>query len=167
VAAVDLPEGALPGGIAILYGCHTVGTPMRDPYENQDLQQAEELTSRPFVAALARRLLGREGGALAVVGHVGRAFEASCHWRGANQSAALEDSVYALLEGKRLGEALDGFGQRFADLSVAWIGAQLGSGAEDPDPLDLWVAMHDARSWSLLGDPAVRLPGTARLFSSK
>ncbi|HEX9736119.1 MAG TPA: hypothetical protein VGG06_29510 [Thermoanaerobaculia bacterium] len=163
VAAEDLPTGALDGGVAVLFGCHTAGTPRREFYDGHRRKDARALTSRPFVAALPRRLLGREGGALAVVGHVGRAFEASFFWRGARQSGPFEDAVRALLDGRRLGEALDGFGQRFADVAVTWARSRMDPEAEEPDPLGLWVAFHDARSWSLLGNPAVRLPACAEL----
>lgn len=161
VAAADLKTGALRDGIALLFGCHTAGTPRRDVFDGERPEDSRELTSRPFIAALARRLLGRDGGALAVVGHVGRAFEASFFWRGVRQTGPFEDAVEALLDGRRLGEALDGFGQRFADLAIIWARTQMEPGAEEPDPLDLWIAFHDARSWSLLGDPAVRLPPAA------
>ena len=67
----------------------------------------------------------------------------------------------ALLDGRRLGEALDGFGQRFADLAVTWARSRMDPKVTESDPLDLWRAFHDARSWSLLGDPAVRLPAAA------
>ncbi|HEX9733970.1 MAG TPA: hypothetical protein VGG06_18515 [Thermoanaerobaculia bacterium] len=161
VAAEDLPFGALAAGVAILFGCHTAGTPRHDVYAGHRRKDARVLTARAFVAALPRRLLGREGGALAVIGHVGRAFEASFFWRGARQTGPFEDAVRALLDGRRLGEALDGFGQRFADVAVTWARSRMDPQATRPDPLDLWVAFHDARSWSLLGDPAVRLPACA------
>ncbi len=161
VTAADLPAGALEDGVAILFGCHTAGTPRRDPYDSHRAEDAFELTSRPFVAALAKRLLGREGGALAVVGHVGRVFEVSCLRRGVSQIAPFEDAVQALIDGRRLGEALDGFGQRFADLAVTWARSRMALETTDSDPLDIWLAFHDARSWSLVGDPAVRLPAAA------
>jgi len=158
VAAADLPPGALDGGVAVLFGCHTAGTPRFDRFDGTDPGDARELTPRPFVSALAQRLLGRRGGALAVFGHVGRAFVTSIVWRGALQTQTFEDALQAILDGRRLGEALDGFGQRFADVAVAWTRSQMEPAAHEVDLLDLWMAFHDARSWSLIGDPAVRLP---------
>ncbi len=163
VAAEDLPPGALPGGVAVLFGCHTAGTPHHDVYDGVTSDDARRLTAHPFVAAMAQRLLGREGGALAALGHVGRAFEASVVWRGVSQIGAFEDALLALLDGRRLGEALDGFGQRFSDLAVTWARSQVDFEAADADPLGLWRAFHDARSWSLIGDPAVRLPAASEL----
>ncbi|MEM7586189.1 MAG: hypothetical protein AAF560_22550 [Acidobacteriota bacterium] len=156
VTAADLQPGALPGGIAILFGCHTVGTPRYDIFDS--VEKSHPLASRAFVSAIAQRLLGREGGALAVIGHVGRAFEASFVWRGVPQINPFEDTLHALLDGCRLGEALDGFGQRYAELGLAWNQSRLDGASPAPDPLDLWRAYNDAHSWSLIGDPAVRLP---------
>ncbi len=161
VSAEDLPSGILDGGIAVLFGCHTVGTPRFDVFSGVSREDARKLTSQPFVASMAQRLLGRHGGALAVLGHVGKAYEASFVWQGTQQIAPLEDTLLALLDGRRLGEAVDGFGQRFADFAVLWARSQMDDEATDLDPLELWIAFHDARSWSLLGDPAVRLPAAA------
>lgn len=157
VVAEDLPDCTLEGAIALLFGCHTAGTPERDFFESSQPAEATHLTARPFVSALAQRLLGRRGGALAVVGHVGRAFEAAFLWQGVSQIGCFEDTFRALLEGRRLGEAMDGFGQRFAELAVRWMRCQVGEVMNDREMLDLWVAFHDASSWVLLGDPAVRL----------
>ena len=158
IAAEDLPTGVLGGGMAVLFGCHTTGTPRLDVFGGERREEARQLTSCPFVAALAQRLLGRHGGALAVLGHVGKAYEASFVWRGVRQIAPLEDALQAVLDGRRLGEAIDGFGQRFADLAVLWARSKMDADGAVPDPLALWTAFHDARSWSLLGDPAIRLP---------
>ncbi len=156
VTAQDLPVGSLPGGVAMLFGCHTVGTPRFDVFDS--VSKTRPLTRQPFVSAIAQRLLGREGGALAVIGHVGRAFPASFVWRGVSQIGPFEDTLLALLEGRRLGEALDGFGQRYADLVITWARSRIDSASAPTDSLDLWRAYQDAHSWSLIGDPAVRLP---------
>ncbi len=156
LAGEDLPAGSLPGGIAMLFGCHTVGTPHYDVFDS--VTKTRALTHRPFVSALAQRLLGRDGGAMAVIGHVGRTFEASFVWRDVPQIGPFEDTLLALMDGCRLGEALDGFGQRFADLAATWMRSRIDSPSAAPDSLDLWRAYQDAHSWSLIGDPAVRLP---------
>ncbi len=157
VTAADLPDGVLSGGIALLFGCHTAGTSSFDFYESVDPSKARRTAPLPFTSALAQRLLGRRGGALAVIGHVGLAFEAAVYWHGISQIAPFKGALQALLDGRRLGEALEGFSHRFADLSTSWMRIQLTSRAENFDLLDLWIACHDALSWCLLGDPAVRL----------
>ena len=157
VCAADLPDGALAGGLAVLFGCHTVGTGTVDLYHHASMDQAKASAPEPFTSAMAQALLGRRGGALGVLGHVGRAFEAAVFWRGASQTATFEDAMRAFCHGRRLGEAMDGFGQRFADVAASWTRFQM-TGAGDVDPLDLWIAFHDAHSWCLMGDPAVRLP---------
>ena len=162
VAAEDLSPGVLCGGVALLFGCFTAGTPVLDPFDSEDPENARRVAPQPFASALGRRMLGCEGGAMGVIGHVGRAFEASFLWRGVRQIAPFEDTVAALLDGRRIGEALDGFGQRFADLAVTWARSGMGMEAPELDLLGLWIAFHDARSWCLLGDPAVRLPASAR-----
>lgn len=152
VSVDDLPAGALEGGIALLFGCYTAGTARLDSFDSTDPNEAVPETERAFVAALPQRLLGRDGGALGVVGQVGRAFEAAFVWRGVRQSAPFVDAALALLDGRRLGEALDGLGQRYAEMAIGWSRSAV-------DDLDLWIALHDARARTLLGDPAVRLPG--------
>ena len=106
VAAEDLPPGVLDKSIVVLFGCYSAGTPRLDRFDSLDPEEARELTSEPFASAVGTRLLGREGGAVAVVGHVGRAFEASFFWRGSRQIVAFEDAVAALLDGREAGEGL-------------------------------------------------------------
>lgn len=159
LAAADLAPGALADGIGLLFGCHTAGTPRLDPFDDPDPRRAKEIAPKPFVAALPQALLGRGGGALAVLGHVGRAFEASFVWRGLRQSAPLVDVARALLDGRRLGFAVDGLRQRAAHLGATSWRHELDTESPSDREIDVWVATHDALSWTLLGDPAVRLPG--------
>ena len=75
------------------------------------------------------------------------------------------DTTLALLDGCRLGEALDGLGHRYAEMAIAWNRQSFevrpdSSETDTESRLDLWIALHDARARILLGDPAVRLPGT-------
>ena len=126
------------------------------------MSKTRPLTRRPFISAIAQRLLGQGGGALAVIGHIGRAFEASFVWRGVSQIGPFEDTLQALLDGRRVGEALDGFGQRYAELVVAWARSRIDSASTTCDSLDLWRAYQDAHGWSLIGDPAVRLPSATQ-----
>ncbi len=115
------------------------------------------------MAKLPQRLLGHpKGGALAVVGHVDRAWGSSFIWEGAQQVATFESGLTRLLEGARLGVVVEDFNNRYAELST-----ELTTRVEaikfreivPPEELaGLWTANNDARSYVVLGDPAVRIP---------
>ena len=103
-----------------------------------------------------------QAGALAVIGHVERAWFCSMEWPGAGAFIQpFEDSLDKLLAGYPVGAAMEPFGQRYAEL-----GADLSSELEEivrggpkNDALltELWTNSHDARNYVVLGDPAVRL----------
>lgn len=156
------PAADLGGRVVYLYGCHTVGTPERDGFVPRPHAARPVLAPRPFVAPLARRLLlsTDDGGpgALAVIGQVDRAWPShGLGWRGVRQIDAFEDVLAALGDGLRVGEALESFAQRYAEIAVALATAAVDHGPENVTREDLWGAFQDARSVALLGDPAVRL----------
>ena len=81
LTASDVTDAASVGGmIAFFFACFGAGTPVVDQFRKDpnDPQTALKLASQPFVAALPRRLLAHpNGGALAVIGHVNRAWSFS------------------------------------------------------------------------------------------
>lgn len=163
-AAEDLPPKAdLRGRIFFHFGCYTAGTPRLDAFDEMRPEARTELTSTPFVAALPNALLAHPGGgALAVIGHVDRAWPDAFLWQGFHQIDAFEDALGAILAGLPVGLALEAFGQRHADLARRLAESILRPGDPDlepPDPAELWTAYNDARGYVVLGDPAVRLVG--------
>jgi hypothetical protein len=179
LSADDVPNDArLLGMIAFFFACYGAGTPQFDEFALRTRQQ--ELLERgvavtgleqheripiapqPFVARLPQRLLSHpNGGALAVVGHVDRAWGSSFIWEGAQQLATFESGLTRLLEGARLGVVVEDFNNRYAELSTQLterIKAIKFQEIVPPEELaGLWTANNDARSYVVLGDPAVKL----------
>lgn len=162
LAGDDVADSSSPGGlIAFFFACYGAGTPPFDSFKMEG--ERRRIAAESFVARLPQRLLGHpRGGALAVVGHVDRAWSFSFDWPDSGaQTQVFESALGRLLEGYPVGAAMEYFNQRYAELftdlreqteDVRW-GAQ-------PDFLslaELWTAAHDARSYLVLGDPAVRM----------
>ncbi len=159
-SAADVPDGAdLTGLIAVLFGCYTVGMPEHDSFCRVPPRR---LGPEPMISPLAQRLLGKERGALAAIGHVDRAWDFSLVWEKAgSQPQTFKAVLGCLLEGQPVGAAARFLGDRYADLGLDLKQMLLDfllSGEVDRDRLpELWVAEADARSYMVLGDPAVRL----------
>ncbi|MCP4549162.1 MAG: hypothetical protein GY835_22135 [bacterium] len=150
----------LSGLIAVFFSCYSAGTPTGDSFGHQISGQDERIAPYPFVSRLAQRLLGHpKGGALAVLGYVGRnlnLFEEN------DQISPFESSLRRLLDGTPVGHAMEYINQRYAELSVdlselLWE-AQYNQINLNARALSrVWRLSNDARSFILLGDPAVRL----------
>lgn len=175
LAGRDIGDDAhVQGLIAFFFACYGAGTPKDDEFAVKTwqrqgvqvggLEQVERIPIAPqaFIARLPQRLLGHpNGGALAVLGHVDRAWGASFIWEGVRQETTFASALQRLFEGQRLGAVTEDFNARYADLSteVADRIEQIKAGeAVRPEELaQLWTANSDARNYVLLGDPAVRL----------
>lgn len=158
--------GDLTGQIAFLYACFGGGTPLRDEFAHLTFgSRPVQIAAAPFVADLPRQMLGRPGGAAAVISHVERVWNCSYEWGTAGaQTAVFEHTLARLLAGGRVGYALDEFSRRYAQLAVLLnnlIEARhYGEPFDEDDLIFNWTANNDARGYLILGDPATRLNQT-------
>jgi len=162
-AAADVPPGVRPE-IVFAFACFGAGTPHRHDFAHLGLGGSHDETT-PFVARLPARLLAAPTmSTLAFVGHVERAW--SCSFSSADvgdQREPFTDCLRAIMGGWRVGHAVEFFNQRYADLSSdlsdRWYRQEhFGERFLDSDLVRLWTANNDARSYVVIGDPAVRAP---------
>jgi hypothetical protein len=161
----------LQGMITFFFACYSAGTPRYDEYYKQAFkEEGKVIVEHPFIADLPKAMLSlQQGGALAVVGHVERAWGTSFLGGEASRSrgsksrkseyvAVFESAIERLLKGHPIGSAMDYFNARYAALSTEL--TVVYDSPIDPDPYELaglWTANNDARGYIVVGDPAVRL----------
>jgi hypothetical protein len=164
VAGDDLAGDANPlGMIAFHFACYGAGAPNVNDFPTQKMK-AELVPDQPFIARLPQRLLGHpSGGALAVIGHVERAWSYSFSWNALKeQTAVFESAIGRLLTGSPVGAAMEFFGGRAAELAndLGVMRGEINAKTKTPDTPQLgylWTASNDARSYVIIGDPAARL----------
>ena len=147
----DIVESAdVKGLISFHFGGFTAGTPM---FEKEPDGQQRNLAPKPFISRLALRLLGHpRGGALAVVGQIGRG------WQTEEELEILEGVFELLMGGYPLGAAMELYNQAYAERAVEFAAFLSSQDSADPDELaQLWQAVEQMRGYIIIGDPAVRL----------
>jgi hypothetical protein len=164
LTATDIPsEARVHGLIAFCFACYGAGTPAVDHFLADNTRSPVPIAEAPFVAALPKRALAHPGGgALAVIGHVERAWAYSIRPVGlGNSLLPFRNLLGRILSGDPVGLATKDFNDRYAAASTRLLNLLSRS-----DPLSkaspaeiaaLWVERTDAQNYVLLGDPAVRL----------
>lgn len=161
---IDNKQACLHGLISFHFACFGAGTPYWDEFAGAYNQDRPALTRRPFLSALPKSLLShRNGGALAVIGHVERTWSYSFEYEdGGQQLETFKDIINRLMLGQPVGFALNAMNERYTAFSSGLI-QKVDKLKNFPDlypPEDLafeWISANDAKCYTVLGDPAVRL----------
>ena len=119
-SADDVKDNAtVPGLITFHFACYGAGTPRLDDFPDLSTTTPAEIAPHAFLARLPQRLLTHPGGgALAVIGHVERAWGYSFTWPGTDaQTGTFRSALLRLLHGWPVGAATEWLNQRYANLS--------------------------------------------------
>jgi hypothetical protein len=163
-AASDLPADArVHGLVAFFFACFGAGTPQQDAFVHTPGQPPPELAPKAFVGALPKSLLSHpEGGALAVIGHIDRAWGYSFVSGGEAQLLPFQNALGRILLGQPVGHAMKDFNEKYAALSanLGTLLESIGFGDKpipDADLARVWTERNDAQNYVVLGDPAAAL----------
>jgi hypothetical protein len=163
-AAADVQDDArLSGMICFHFACFGAGTPQKDDFPMEIGVSAEDLAPAAFMAALPKRLLSHSrGGALAVIGHIERAWGYSIPVTQVGpRLLPFENAIGRMLKGQPVGHATKDFNELFAtrSASLTEMLQQIQNGFNVPDRqlVSAWIERNDARNYAVIGDPAARL----------
>ncbi|HWO25083.1 MAG TPA: hypothetical protein VNO30_40370 [Kofleriaceae bacterium] len=163
-------DADLRGLVGFHFACFGAGTPRYDDFSRKgDGPGLVDIAPHAFVARLPQRMLGRANGALACIGHVDRAWASSFLQADPRQSGAVtaqravfESALKRLMEGRRVGHAMDYFDLRYAELASDLAtriedATKYNVAVDDRELAQLWLYTNDARDYAVIGDPAVRI----------
>ena len=150
------------GMIAFIFACYGGGIPKSDNFHRLAFGTQKDIAPYVFVSQLPLKLLSHpRGGALGVFAHVERAWGSSIAWDGAvNDIETFDSAINALLNGKPAGAASEYFNQRYAEISTMLAEELDQTSPDNQDDVKIagmWTSNNDARNYTFIGDPAVRL----------
>jgi hypothetical protein len=165
LAGAEIPDDArVHGMVAFLFACFGVGTPQYDNFLKDRSRGPVQLADQPFVAALPQRLLSHpQGSALAVLGHIERAWGYSIvpDDKVGSQILPFRNCIGRILAGEPVGHSTKDFSEKYATLSTDLL-SKLDETKPEERPSDeelawTWIERNDAQNYIMLGDPAVQL----------
>jgi hypothetical protein len=158
-SAADItPENDFRGSIPFFFACFSAGTPDYDAFVEPG-KQPWRWHEVPFIGSLPQALLGHERGPLAMIAHIDQAFQYSFLWDDDILGIAHFAGVYyRLMSGSRVGFAMEPIRRRYASAMASIKRARRKRQPMDDADIRRWIGYQDARYYTVLGDPAVRLP---------
>jgi hypothetical protein len=190
LAGADVGDAPfLPGGVWFMLACYGAGTPDVSAYRHwlERLKQVGQFGGQaqavlkglpaenqaPFIARLPQTVLANSSGPLAVMGHIDLAwtysFEERDTGKATSRPAKFIEVVRSSLRGDRAGIAfrqlIRFMSQANHELAELYDVAEREAEAHVADGArrgHLWMLRQDLAGYILLGDPAVRLPGTGK-----
>jgi hypothetical protein len=151
------------GMIGFHFACYGAGTPAQDRFIHKEGKPPPTIANKPFIASLPKALLSHpNGGALACIGHVERAWGYSIATPGAGpQLLPFQNALRRITGGQPVGHAMRDFNERYAALSttLSSLLEQVGFGSyvSDRELASAWIERNDAEGYTVIGDPAVAL----------
>lgn len=164
LSAADIPsDGQVHGSIVFHFACYGAGTPQHDRFLHEKGRPPAVIADKPFIAALPKALLAHpRGGALAVIGHVERAWGCSIVTPKAGaQLLPFRNALERLALGQPVGHAMKDFNERYATLSTTLAGMleelEFGAAVDGEALVTAWVERNDAEGYLVIGDPATAI----------
>jgi hypothetical protein len=163
-AAEVSDDARVQGMILFHFACYGAGTPRYDNFLHEPGQPPPAVADQAFVAALPKRMLSHpNGAALAVIGHVERAWGCSFVSQASGpQLQPFRNAIGRILTQAPVGYAMRDFRERYAALSTNLSNMlqdinSYQAHIDDDELADAWLERNDAQNYTVTGDPAVRL----------